>query len=97
MVKKILDRATGLSRDESGELIYGEARHDHEKLINRPKGEKRKSQAKKRSPFRTQLARYLPCHQQRREGPVSGPNQPEGVSHGSIIFGRDINKRKNIL
>ena len=58
MVKKILGEATGLSRDPTtGEFVHGEARRDREKIINRPRKDKKKP-GKKIFPFVTKSVSY---------------------------------------
>ena len=52
MVKKVLDESTGLKRNENGDLVRGEARRNREKLINRPRKDKKKP-SKKVFPFVT--------------------------------------------
>ena len=47
-----LDEATGLKRNENGELVRGEARRNREHLINRPRKDKKKP-GKKVFPFVT--------------------------------------------
>ena len=53
MVKKILDQTTGLTKNEKGDFVHGEARKNREGLINCPRKDKKKP-GKRVFPFVTQ-------------------------------------------
>ena len=97
MVKKILDTATGLSKDENGDFIHGEARRDREKLINRPRRDKKKP-GKKVFPFVTQWDPRKPDIRQAIDNAMEvlyqDPINEKVFPRGSIISG--FRRGKNV-
>ena len=98
MVKRILDKTTGLTKNREGEFVHGEARRERENLINRPRKDKKKPSGKKTFPFVTEWDPRKPdireAINQASEILYQDPLNEKLFPRGSIISG--FRRAKNL-